>query len=283
VVKVKTRASRARSATGKAKPELGHALYQRPRYYDHAFRSHRRDVDHYVALARRARGPVLELGAGTGRITLALLRAGVEVVAVDRSAEMLARARERVAALPRAQQERLRLVHSDLRTLRLKQRFGLVLAPFNLLMHMYTRADLEHALDTMRAHLLPSGKLAFDVLMPDLGVLRRDPARFYRCRPVFDPSDGHHYAYAEQFLYDPTTQLQTVNMQFQRLDKPSEEHVIALVLRFYFPAELDALLHYNGFRVLSHEGDFSGEALSSASESQVVVASLAAPPRKRRP
>ena len=259
--------------------EHGHALYARPRYYDHAFRAHRRDIDHYVALARSAPGPVLELGAGTGRITLALLRAGATVTAVDRSAAMLARARERAARLPREAQARLRLVQGDLRSLKLKQRFPLIFAPFNLFMHMYTRSDLERALARIHAHLLPKGQLAFDVLMPDLGVLRRDPARYYRCRPVFDPSDGHRHAYAERFAYDAHKQLQTVTMSFQRLDKPSEEHQIVLCLRFYFPSELDALLHYNGFRVLSHHGDFQGAALDANSESQVIVA--APLPRKR--
>lgn len=259
---------------GKAPAEHGHALYTRPRYYDQAFRAHRRDIEHYVALARRAKGPVLELGAGTGRVTLALLRAGVEVTAVDRSASMLARARERAAVLPKAQRARLTLLEGDLRSLRLKKRFELILAPFNLFMHMYTRDDMERALGCVRAHLRPGGKLAFDVLMPDLGVLRRDPTRFYRCRPVFDPSDGHHYAYAERFAYDPLTQLQTITMQFQRLDKPSEEREIALVLRSFFPAELAALLHYNGLRVLSHQGDFAGATLDADSESQVVLATV---------
>ena len=248
------------------------ALYQRPRYYDHAYRSHTRDLAFYVELARSARGPVLELGAGTGRVTLALLRAGVQVTAVDRSAAMQARARERVARLPAAQQAGVRWVTADLRRLRLRERFGLVLAPFNLLMHMYTRTDLEQALAAIHRHLAPRGRFAFDVLMPDLGVLRRDPARFYRCRPVFDPSDGHRHAYAEAFDYDPATQVQTVTMHFQRLDKPEVDRQTQLALRFYFPQELSALLHYNGFDVLRHEGDFAGEALLAGSESQVVVA-----------
>ena len=268
-----------------AAAEQGHALYARPRYYDHAFRAHRRDVEYYVSLARRARGPVLELGAGTGRITTALLRAGVTVTAVDRSADMLARARERAARLPRADRARLQLIRADLRSLRLKQRFELILAPFNLFMHMYTRQDLERALACVRAHLRPKGRLAFDVLMPDLGVLRRDPNRYYRCRPVLDPSDGHRYAYAERFAYDAQSQLQTVTMQFQRLDKPSAEREIVLVLRYFFPAELAALLHYNGLRMLSHQGDFAGAALDAESDSQVVLAALAdaSHSRTRRP
>lgn len=248
------------------------SLYDRPRYYDHAFRAHKRDLAFYVELARRARGPVLELGAGTGRVTLALLRAGVRVTALDNSRTMLARAAERVRKLPAEQRERVTWVRGDLRQLKLGQRFALVLAPFNLLMHMYTRQDVERALRGVRAHLRPKGLFACDVLMPDLGVLRRDKARFYRCRPVLDPSDGHRYAYAEAFDYDAATQIQTVTMDFQRLDEPAIVHQTPLVLRYYFPQELSALLHYNGFSVLRHEGDFEGGPLETGCESQVIVA-----------
>jgi len=267
----RTRAKPTRDAS--PAPTLhGHELYTRPRYYDHAFRAHRRDLPYYVALAQRARGPVLELGAGTGRITLALLRAGVPVTAVDQSQSMLERARERASALPQSDQRRLELVQADLRSLRLRKRFALVLAPFNLLMHMYTRRDVEAALRSVHRHLSPRGRFAFDVLMPDLGVLRRPASRFYRCRPVFDPSDGQRYAYAEQFAYDPVAQVQTVSMHFQRLDRPSEERTTPLVLRFFFPQELSALLHYNGFSVVEQYGGWRGEPLNEDSESQVIVA-----------
>ena len=57
----------------------------------------RRDVPFWRRVARRARGPCLELGCGTGRISLPLARAGVSLVGIDRSAPMLARARHRVA------------------------------------------------------------------------------------------------------------------------------------------------------------------------------------------
>jgi SAM-dependent methyltransferase len=248
------------------------SLYDRPRYYDHAYRAHKRDLAFYVELARRARGPVLELGAGTGRVTLALLRAGVQVTAVDSSRTMLARAAERAQKLPAEQRARVTWAHGDLRRLRIGRRFALVIAPFNLLMHMYTREDFERALRGVRSHLSPKGVFACDVLMPDLGVLRRDKARFYRCRPVFDPSDGRRYAYAEAFDYDPAAQIQTVTMHFQRLDKPEVDRQTPLVLRYYFPQELGALFHYNGFSVLRHEGDFEGAAVSAASESQVIVA-----------
>jgi SAM-dependent methyltransferase len=248
------------------------ALYERPRYYDHAYRRHRQDLEFYVDLARAARGPVLELGAGTGRVTLALARAGVQVVGVDRSAPMLAQARERLDRLPRRQREAVSLRKGDLRSLRLRQRFALVIAPFNLFMHLYTRQDIERALRSVRAHLAPRGRFALDVLMPDLGTLRRSPDRVYRCRPVFDPTDGKRHAYGESFDYDPVPQVQTVRMMFQRLDRPELDRTTPLTLRFFFPEELSALLHYNGFNVTSRYGDFERGPLTADSENQVILA-----------
>ena len=53
----------------------------------------RRDVPFWRRVASAAGGPVLELGCGTGRVSLPLARAGVELVGIDRSAPMLARRR----------------------------------------------------------------------------------------------------------------------------------------------------------------------------------------------
>jgi SAM-dependent methyltransferase len=248
------------------------ALYERPQYYDHAYKRHTHDLAFYVALARKARGPVLELGAGTGRVTLALARAGVSVVGLDQSRDMLAQARERIAREPRTVRECIELRRGDLRSVRLRRRFALVIAPFNLFMHLYTRRDLERGLATVRAHLEPRGRFALDVLVPDLGALRRDPQRVYRCRSVFDPTDGKHHAYGEAYDYDEVRQVQHVRMMFQRLDQPEIERTTPLSLRCYFPEELHALLHYNGFSVTARYGDFARGPLTSRSESQILVA-----------
>src|SRR5690349_20981888 len=82
----------------------------------------RRDVPFWTAVAQKARGPVLELGCGTGRISLPLARAGVRLVGIDRSAAMLARAVKRLARSTRSpktrrRRGRLRLVRGDIRSL----------------------------------------------------------------------------------------------------------------------------------------------------------------------
>ena len=74
---------------GRAGDAGAQAHYADPAYYEKTYRSRRQDVDYYVKLARLTGGPLLEYGAGNGRIAIPVARAGVDVVAVDLSKAML--------------------------------------------------------------------------------------------------------------------------------------------------------------------------------------------------
>lgn len=252
-------------------PPGARALYRDPRYYDHTYRTYRPDVAFYVKLAKE-RAPVLELGVGTGRIALAIAEAGVELVGVELSEAMLARARERIAKRPARVRERIELVHGDIRDVALGRRFPLVIAPFNVLQHLYEDEDLEEALSVVLAHLGDDGLFALDVLMPDPKALARDPARFYKCRSTILPRDGRRYEYAEAFDYDPGRQIQSVTMRFTDPEDPERVLFSRLVQRQFFPRELAFALKASGLEILSHDGGFDGERIDERSQSQVIVA-----------
>jgi SAM-dependent methyltransferase len=251
------------------------AHYQDASYYDLAYKRRRKDVRFYVELSRASKGAVLELGAGTGRVALELARDGKTVVAVEPSVPMLQRAKEKAAALPAAAQAKLTFKKGDMRSLRLKQTFPLVIAPFNVFMHLYSRVDLERALATVRAHLAPRGRFVFDVLMPDLRAMVRDPGRMYRCPRVIHPDTGREYEYFEAFDYDPLREVQLMSLVFQSVDELEDLRVLPLSQRQFFPQELDLLLHYNGFVIEQVWGDFDKSPRTGDSESQIVVCSLA--------
>jgi SAM-dependent methyltransferase len=256
------------------------AHYEDAGYYDLAYKRRRKDVRFYAELARGCKGPVLELGAGTGRVALEIAREGTAIVAVEPVPAMLQRAKKKAARLPKSAQTQLTLKKGDMRSLRLGQTFPLVIAPFNVFMHLYTRADLERALATVRAHLAPRGRFVFDVLMPDLRAMLRDPGRLYRSPRVIHPDTGRQYEYFEAFDYDALREVQLVSMVFQGVDQLDDLRVLPLSQRQFFPEELALLLHYNGFVVERRWGDFDQSPLTGDSESQIVVCSLARRPTK---
>ena len=155
---------------------------------------------------------------------------------------------------------------------RLKRRFNLVTAPFNVLMHLYTRQDLERFFATALAHLAPKGRLSFDVLMPDLRAMVRNPGKLYRGPRVTHPETGKRYEYFEAFEYDAVREVQMVSMIFQSTDNLDDLKTLPLSQRQFFPQELDALLHYNGFTIEALWGDFDRSPLADDSDSQIVVA-----------
>ncbi len=244
-------------------------------HYDHVYRTRRADQRFYVGLAReRNARSVLELGVGTGRVAIALAKDGSEVVGVDRMPPMLERLEARLGRESRAVRERITLRLGDMRSVRLKRRFPLIVAPFNVFMHLYDRRDVERALATCRMHLAPGGRLAFDVLLPDMRALIRDPDRFYKSRPVRDAATGVRRAYSEAFEYDAIAQTQMITSAFRDLEDPRDVYVCPLAHRQFFPAELEALLHYNGFAIEARYGDFDRAPLDAWAESQVIVARI---------
>src|SRR5262249_53589917 len=159
------------------------------------------DVRYYAELAIARGGPVLEYGCGNGRITLAIARAGVSVVGVDRSAAMLGDLRRRLACEPAPVGKRVELRRGDMRRLVLGRRFPLVICPFNAFLHLYARRDVERFLARVRAHLRSRGELVFDISIPDASELARDPRRAFRT-PSFRYPGAGPVRYAERFDYD---------------------------------------------------------------------------------
>ena len=249
--------------------------YRDPGYYDQTYRRRRKDVRFYFDQVRaalgRSQGPVLELGVGTGRVALPLAREGIEVVGVDAMRPMLDRFAERLEGEPRRVRSKVTLVCGDLERVDLGETFRVVTAPFHVLNHCYSRESLANALGTVRRHLSARGRFLFDVRVPNADELRRDPNRVYKGRDVTLPSTGRRYRYRERWAYDVVTQIQTVEMAFVGKDDPSDFHLQVLTHRCWYPAELEALLHYEGFQVVQRWGDFDGEPLDESHDTQVYL------------
>lgn len=257
--------------------------------YDYEYRRRRADVTFYRELARRRLGGgaaggrarrILELGCGSGRVTVPLARDGHRVVALDQSGPMLDRLRSRIAALPAAVSSRITPVEADLRTFEVPGRFDLVIAAFNVLEHLYTRGELDACLRRVLDHLAPGGAFAFDVQLPDLAWLIRDPSRRWAKTRFTDPTTKRPMFYSTNHHYDPISQIAVIRLYYDPVDGRGPGRVVQLTQRKFFPAELEALVAHAGLRVTERYGDFFFGPLVGTSESQVLVCER--PPARRK-
>lgn len=240
----------------------------------------RPDVPFYVAEAEGARGrgggAVLELGCGTGRVTLPLARAGHTVVGVDGSAGMLARCRDTLAAEPDVVRARVTLHQADVRALELGRTFALAIAPFRVVQHLVTIDDQLRALRAIARHLAPGGRLVFDVFNPSFralvaadGVEREDTPE----TPLPDGRTVRRLVRVRRVRFvDQVSEIELLYDVAPSPGAPPVRHVHAFEMRWYLRAELEHLLARAGLAVESVYGDMERNPLTDASPDIVVSA-----------
>ncbi len=124
------------------------------RWHDLECGAYAADLPLWRELAAAHRGPVLDVGAGTGRVALELARAGHPVTALDRNGTLLSVLRERAAGLP------LATALADARDFDLAERFALCLAPMQTVQLLVGGDGRARFLLAARRHLRRGGLLA---------------------------------------------------------------------------------------------------------------------------
>jgi SAM-dependent methyltransferase len=158
------------------------------RLYDPWSRSVVEDVSFYVEEARRAGGPVVELGVGTGRIAIPIAAEGIRVIGVDSSAGMLEVCREAAELAGVAPLVDLR--RGDLRSPPVEERVALVTCPFRSLLHLRSDTDRLRALGAVRTLLVPGGRFVFDVFAPGADDIAETNGRWLEREPgIFERAD----------------------------------------------------------------------------------------------
>ncbi len=168
------------------------------------------DAEWYRGKARECGGPVLELGAGTGRITLGIAQDGVRVHALDANPAMLDTLRQKLAQQPPEVRERVVALVGDMRMFSLAERFALIIAPFRAFLHNLTEQDQLACLERVREHLRPRGCFAFNVFHPSLEYMAHHTGAFagvWRWAGTFPRPDGGWIVRSESNRYDTVRQM----------------------------------------------------------------------------
>jgi SAM-dependent methyltransferase len=239
--------------------------------YDLILRDIPYGFDYYTGLAREARGPVLDICCGTGRILLPCLQAGVDIEGLDLYVPMLDTLRRKSAELGLAP----RLYHADMSDFDLPRQYALVVIPFNAFGHNMTQEAQIRCLSLCRQHLLPGGLLAFDTFFPALAIIGAPQNTRVLEGEMSHPSTGLPMRLYDTRSFDRVDQVQHSINEVEVLGADGsvqQVHRSEVSLRYIYKNEMTLLLRAAGFARFDIFGDFDRRPLTREDDAMIVEA-----------
>jgi SAM-dependent methyltransferase len=238
------------------------------------------DVALYLALARSADGPIIELGVGTGRIAVPLAEAGYRVVGVDVDPAMLARAGDRATRTSIAVGERLELIEADLLDAANDERVGsvgpyrLAILALNSILLLAGAGRQRDALASMAGLLAPGGLAVVDAWQPSPTDLVAFDGRLSLEWVREGPETGNVVSKTAAAWYDPIRRLVTLTTIFDDgpPGAPPTRWTRTDALRLISADELAAWAEAAGLEVEQLAGDHDLAPLDAGSERVVLLA-----------
>ena len=226
------------------------------------------DLPFYLHYAKTQGSPILDLAAGAGRVSIALAKAGFEVVALEESESMINQARKRIASLPSDIASRITLVQGDMAEFSLGTKFSLVIIPYSF-GHLLTTESQLASLSCIREHLKPDGIFILD-LFP--GAIQHRHARF-RDEPVA-LADGRSVSRSGVMHLDPIRQILRVDLEYTILN--GDGSVVKKVnvtsgAAIIYNREADLLVRHAGLSIIKEYGEFDMRPYDHTSGRRILV------------
>ncbi|GAC1401076.1 MAG: class I SAM-dependent methyltransferase [Chloroflexota bacterium] len=233
-------------------------------HYDAEHAAFHDDIEFYLNLV--GRGPVLEVGSGTGRIMLPLVESGLEVWGLDTSKAMLAIAQERLESFDRAH-----LVEGSVLDFSIDRQFPVVIFSLNMLWHLGDSSAQLRALEMVRRHVLPGGLVVIDLSNP-LAMVDRGGHGEIRERFRQD-IDNRSLVVTSASWDDEASQVLSLSLTYDETRGGCVRRVHSeLSLRYTFRSEVELLLRLAGYDVQQIYGSYDLDSYGTESPNLITLA-----------
>ncbi len=213
---------------------------------------------------------VLELGCGTGRITLELAEQCGFIQGIDLSEAMLDICRKRLAQA-QFPPTKVQVLQGDISDFALGRTFDWIIAPFRVLQNLESDEQVDGLFQCIRSHLAPGGHCVLNVFHP-----YRDPdglrASWVNHEEVFywENALGEDtvVCYGHNARMDADRLVLYPELIYRRFlnGEKLDEAVLKIVMRCYYPDSFVELVSAHGFEIVGRWGGYHGEPYGSGPE-----------------
>ncbi len=221
--------------------------------------AHLGDVEWYTERLGDLGGPVLELGAGTGRVTVPLAAAGLTVIAIDIGTPMLRLLKKKASATLGTGATRVRLVCGDMTQLPLRGRFAAAFSAYNSLACVLRRGALRRCFREVHRRLGEDAPWLFDIAVHRPEDYADGPKTFDWSAWTTD--DGQVIRRRVSLRNAPEKErLEHVyTYRWKDSDGAPQERTVNFALNTFPPEDYVRMVEESGFRVRSvEEKTFAG-------------------------
>ena len=239
-------------------------IYEDAEFYDQEFANREYEIPFFLKQAKLAGGPVLEVACGTGRITLPIARAGIEITGLDISLPMLEQARRK------AEVEHLAItwLGQDCRKINAGDAFALIFSATNAMQHLHDLDSVNAFLTSAKHALQPEGMMILDVFNPNPEKLARTDATRYHHKTIVDAT-GSELRVEATTQYNSASQILGFTLFYLRNGELTRTKKVNM--RCFFPEELIALCRFSGLEVVERYGNYDETPFGSNSPKQILL------------
>jgi SAM-dependent methyltransferase len=225
------------------------------------------DLGFYLREAKNARGPVLEVACGTGRIMLHLLSQKIDIVGIDLSPGMLGVLRKKAEA----QGLKPDVQVADMTDFDLSRRFKLIIVPYRSFLHLKDESQRRKAINRFHDHLLPGGRLILHTYNPSKEEMEMTGGyHAYESEEVGSRDDPQRYRVDWQLMYDPRHRAGNYRIILKPEKGGAEEFEMTI---YYVPAkEMQEMLSSAGFRNIKEYCGFDYSRSDEACKEAIWIA-----------
>lgn len=239
-------------------------LYQYPGVYD-AFHDWKTDdIDFIVSEAKKNKGPILELAAGTGRLGLPIASTGISYRGLELSQHYVDYGNKKLINLNDA-----RLFQGDMCTYHSNEKFKFIFIGFNSLLHLQNDIDIKNCFNSTHNNLDDLGLFLIDIFMPDPDYLYRDPEIESEFHKFNHPEKGKCTAF-EKGDYDPETSILHVTWRYEYEDS-FQDDIFEFDMNILFPDQMDRYLEETNWSIIKKYGDYDRSTMRPDSPKQIYL------------
>ncbi|MQG01398.1 MAG: class I SAM-dependent methyltransferase [SAR202 cluster bacterium] len=203
------------------------------------------DIPYYVNQIKESDDKVLELGCGTGRVSIPIAENTSNLTALDLSSQMIAVLNKKAVKKGLI----LDCVIGDMRSFDIQSKFDLIIIPFRGFQSLLSVSDQEQCLAAIHRHLKHDGKVIIDMFYPDLEMFDQDKRIYYVAKEIYDASSKTLTLVKHRSNFDMHSQViqTTLIVEISIAGNVTETRYTDFSLRYIHPKEAEYLFLNNGF------------------------------------